>query len=480
MKQVRRIVMWTVVGAVALLGILSIIGAFVGVQHAISLFNSIPLAVFWVFLAALCISGFVFFKRLRSSPGLLAAHLAPVLILVGAIHGSDAGHALEKRFLGTRRIPSGYMRVYEGHMTNVVRDNDGKEIGKLSFNIGLKDFWIEYYEAEERPWLLGVDAPPAAGHDGRHGEVIDWAVGQEMDIPLTDFRLKVLQYLPGAQPTFAADAEAKLEITEKGGKKTVIPGKLGQEVSLENPKSTLRIVQVFSHLVVQADHKVVDLPGSRANPALKVELDRPDGKADHRYAYSGGLRSTHGQEKDGLELRYVLPEPTSAEPDPESQLPAMEVLVSRGKETLHAWLLARGLDQRVVLSLAPLIHADPREEQPCPEHEKHVHDPNAYLIMLRRQDPIKDYKSRLVVQDEGQQIAEKDIEVNDPLHYGGYHFYQASYDVERGQYTTLRVKSDLGLWPVYSGFFLLCAGTFWLFWVQPAWVYLTKRGDHGD
>ena len=73
--------------------------------------------------------------------------------------------------------------------------------------------------------------------------------------------------------------------------------------------------------------------------------------------------------------------------------------------------------------------------------------------------------------------------MNYPLYYGGYHFYQISYDDKAyrlSPYTILSVSSDSGLSLVYTGFVLLIAGTFWLFWFKPAWVYFTKRRDNGD
>jgi ABC-type transport system involved in cytochrome c biogenesis permease subunit len=91
--------------------------------------------------------------------------------------------------------------------------------------------------------------------------------------------------------------------------------------------------------------------------------------------------------------------------------------------------------------------------------------------MVAREGAILDYKSRLVVFEDKRPVTEKVIEVNDPLHHGGYHFYQHSYDAKNEQYTVLFVKSDSGLWPVYAGFALLCAGTFWLMWV--------RRGEKG-
>ncbi len=71
---------------------------------------------------------------------------------------------------------------------------------------------------------------------------------------------------------------------------------------------------------------------------------------------------------------------------------------------------------------------------------------------------IKDYKSALVVTVDGKDVASKTIEVNKPLHYGGYHFYQYDYDHDSGSYTVLSVVSDSGLNLIYAGFATLFAG----------------------
>ncbi|MDP7289817.1 MAG: cytochrome c biogenesis protein ResB, partial [Phycisphaerae bacterium] len=392
--------------------------------------------------------------------------------LAGAICGSDSGHALAKKFLGTNRVPSGYMRIYENHSTSTVRNREGQEIGKLSFRIGLKDFWIEHYYEESVPWLLGVDAAPAGSGHARRQKVIDWAVGRQTQIPFVELTVEVLQYLASARP-------ALLEITQIDGEKIIIPAEVGREVPLKNSKGSLRIAQVFSHLIVQPGGKVTDLPDSNANPALKIEFDRPGKEKSHLYVYARQFHM-HGQQPDGVKLQY-LPKADST-----SVLPAMEVLVGDGDKQLRAWLMGRDLDRAVSLSLTPLLGAatQPAEKEashkPHPGHEEHARDRNTYLVMARRSTPIKDYKSRLAVFDEDNEVAEKDIEVNDPLYYGGYHFYQHSYDDQHGQYTVLFVKSDTGLWSVYAGFFLLCAGVFWLFWIQPAWAYLIRRRDYGS
>jgi cytochrome c biogenesis protein ResB len=79
---------------------------------------------------------------------------------------------------------------------------------------------------------------------------------------------------------------------------------------------------------------------------------------------------------------------------------------------------------------------------------------------------IRDYFSEVVVIENEKEVAGKVIEVNHPLHYGGYHFYQDSYDSQAGKYTILSVTSDSGLYVVYGGYWLLCSGVLWQFWFR--------------
>ncbi len=94
---------------------------------------------------------------------------------------------------------------------------------------------------------------------------------------------------------------------------------------------------------------------------------------------------------------------------------------------------------------------------------------------------IRDYISDVEVVENEKVAANKMIEVNHPLYYGGYHFFQYSYDWENGQYTILLVTSDSGLYIVYSGYWLLCLGVFWRFWLGGMADYIksknVKRGQ---
>jgi hypothetical protein len=79
---------------------------------------------------------------------------------------------------------------------------------------------------------------------------------------------------------------------------------------------------------------------------------------------------------------------------------------------------------------------------------------------------IKDFLSDVEVVKDNKVIMRKSIEVNKPLHYGGYLFYQQGYDSDAGRYTILGVTSDKGLGIVFLGYILLCIGVFWQFWLR--------------
>jgi len=79
---------------------------------------------------------------------------------------------------------------------------------------------------------------------------------------------------------------------------------------------------------------------------------------------------------------------------------------------------------------------------------------------------LKQTSSDIEIVKDNQTIKTATIEVNRPLHFGGYHFYQFNYDAAAGQFTVLGVVSDTGLYVVYAGYALLCGGIFWHLWLR--------------
>jgi hypothetical protein len=105
-------------------------------------------------------------------------------------------------------------------------------------------------------------------------------------------------------------------------------------------------------------------------------------------------------------------------------------------------------------------------------------EPVDFDLRYQRTQPraVKDYVSEVEVVKDGQVVATKAIEVNHPLHYGGYHLYQYQIDQdEAGQYTVLQVVSGSGLNLVYGGYLMLAGGAFWHFWGRRALAALKMR-----
>lgn len=91
-----------------------------------------------------------------------------------------------------------------------------------------------------------------------------------------------------------------------------------------------------------------------------------------------------------------------------------------------------------------------------------IHD-GGELSMFYQRD-IKDYISVVRIFAGERQWGSFAIEVNKPLVFMGYHFFQTGYDEDMGRYTVLTVKSASGLNLVYAGLLLVTAATFWHFY----------------
>jgi len=471
MRFLRRILVLTTLELTVLITVLSIVGAFLGVESARSLFNSIPLALVWIAFTLLLVVGLVVYRSLNMSVGLLAIHAGPILILTGAMAGSVRGHEVAESRFGRERIPSGYMQIFEGEASRTVHDEEGREIGRLPFELVLEDFDIDYYGGDQS-WSLEVEAPFSDRGEEVRAVEIEWSEGMEVELPFVRSTLKVLRYLPSARPAREGGDARVLEVVEASGARRLVPAEAGREVRLEAPLAKLTVEQVFSHLLVR-DGEVVDVEGMGRNPAVKVSIEGEDGTRSQRYVFASGMMG-HGQEDDGLALRYLVRSAASAEPDPATGLPAMEVSIREedGRET-RRWLIAQSRSRPVVLPLGPLPDAASAMDRRGMPH-------GAFLLLTPRRATVRQFTSTVEVRGNGVEPLRRDVRVNGPLHFGGYHFYQHSYDSQNERYTVLAVKSDAGLAFVYAGFVALCCGMFWLCWIRPAIRHFSKERASGN
>lgn len=456
---------WAGLVAIALLAGVSVVGAFLAPGRMRAALNSPQGAVLVFLLAGLLVARLLRFKTVVRSPWLLPVYLGPLLILLGAMYGSEVGHEVARRFLRGSKVSRGYMFIPEGSESSDILDTDlSRRIGKLPFNLRLHDSRIDYYQPRDSRWDLVVLAP-SAGDDPQtitiRREQIEWALGEEASVPSIGAAVRVLSYLEGARPVFAEGAEPLLEVIGADGQVARIRAEAGRQVSVKEPEATVRVMEV-----IEALQQAAWLP-SWVDTALKVEVERADGAAVIVYVVPSP--GTQSKGPDGLKLRYILPKPIGAEADPDAGVPAMEILVTYGGRQIHEWLIARKDRGYVELSLE-----GPRRERG--DDEGTYADVPPSLVLVEPTAQVRDYKSDIEVVERGEAVARKVIGVNRPLHYGGYHLYEHSFDHPPGQFAVLLVTSDSGLWLVYAGFGLLCLGVFWWCWAKPAYAYLTRRG----
>lgn len=435
MRQVRVLVLVSAVAATLLLALLCVAGAFRGAERAQELFNSVPLLAFWALWAALLGVTIIGSPRLWKAPARLAMHAAPLLILAGGFLNSDRGHAFARRFLGSDKVARGYLVLAEGQAGDTLfEDVHGGHAGVLPFTVALREFFIERYDPTETAgdllvWYVRRGEKPSQ-------RVVAWRPGEVIDLPEA-VRFRVRRYYTHAVGR-SIDGRARVEAVDASGARVTLPADAGASATLPGTKTTVRIVELFGNLGVEAREgekpAYFERPGPGRNPAVVVEVVPPDGPG--RRALLLERVPMHGQ-APGVHLRLLPGVETLAEM-PEGGA-AVEVEVTQGeREERHA-LHPDPLTGMAVLSL-------PTQEV----------DSTLAVYLIEPDRPVKRYRS--VVEIPGATPVRAAVEVNHPFHYRGYHFYQHSWEPTTPPTSVLRVASDSGLVLVYAGFVLLAAG----------------------
>lgn len=376
MKIIRSLINWSVLLLILLLIIFSVYGAFIGADRAQAFFNTIPLIIYWILFIVLLCLGFVFFKRLLKSPSLLFIHLGSIIVIFGAMWGSQGGHQLQKKIFNNDKLRTGNLIIYEGMSENrVLRKN-------VYLNFVINEGKLEFYENDKKSLSFLKD------DDER-------LFSLPFHIKLNDFRIEYYD-----QP--------RLLVRDLHGKQMLFEDlKVGAKYDLGN-NSQLIIKEIFSNLKLKQEGdkmQAYDDLGPGSNPAIKTMILNNDGTEEELIAFAD--YSGHMGNSKKFSMQYLL----------------------------------SGM--------------------------------------------IKDYFSDVQVIDDGKVVMEKSIQVNDPLYYGGYHFYQHQYDQKGEKYTVLSVFSDSGLYLVYAGYLLLMIGIIWLMWILPLLANRNnlekqKRDKHGN
>lgn len=485
MNPLRRMLLWLTLLLTIALIVLSGYGAVLGAEKARDLFNSTPLVLYWILLATLLAAGFVTFPRLIRSPGRLGVHLGALLVLVGAMMNSVKGHALLDRYFKLDKIPVGQMVIYQGQESDLLLGDRGQPIAQLPFTLRLQEFSIKYYPADDPRWLL-VSETVCPEHGQAERKLMEWRQGQPVPMSCTDITVTVLEYLPRAALVYPQGAENRLEVLYDG-QRAGIPAEAGQEVTAPGTTIRVRVEEIVQHPAM-----------GEAGPSqvLKARVLHPGGQDEQIKILHG--RPAHSRQDEKLFLVFRGPQPIAARADESSQTPAMRVRLARAGRSTEAWLLPLPKADHDMIDVNALLPAttapatagstatttaDPVATAPADAHgtaDEHAaengHSDTALLYIFQPVGEIRKYLADISVVEDGKTVHKQILAVNQPMHYGGYHFYQDRYDSQGLRYTVLLVRSDTGLYVVWTGFILMCAGVFWSFWFMPAVSAMRKRG----
>ncbi len=438
-KNSSEIFKWAFLSIAALFLVLSVAAAFLGAERAESFFTSPVMVVLWAVFILASALGAALLKSSGAHPGVIVMHVGLYLVLSGAVVGSERARFLSDRFREAGGIHSGYMLLRKGEPESLVMDDDViTPAGELPFSLRLEEFRVEYYEPEDENWRLWVEVYEICEREGRQRLRFllnpDWEKNKEFSVPGTGIIIKAVEYIQRARPVYERAPE--LWFVCGSSESFSIPAEAGSEIELESPRARVRINDIL-------ENSAATSPGGSR---MEIEVERGGAAAGifhiaPGYDYAGIV--------EGLKLRYVVPGPSGAKRDGDSERPAMRIAYIRGGESEEKWLIPPS-NRPYALNVS--------EHQAGDEAGEGLIRLNTYLVEPERR--ARSYKSKVAVEENGEEVKRKVIRVNEPLYYGGYHFYQDSYDTESGLFTVLYVRSSAGLKIVYAGFIVLCAGAF--------------------
>jgi len=220
--------------------------------------------------------------------------------------------------------------------------------------------------------------------------------------------------------------------------------------------------------------------GPDAQPMAVIEVLTPQGQVT---AYTPATRAQmQDPDRGGIVARYIPPDDPVKQKGLQRPRVTFEVKrgIHRGERTVTI-LKKRGPRTVRLAFLYGPFHEKPKTDEQIAENTKTLEaweEANSPRIYVNDEPPQKELISDLVIRRNGRVVARKSIEMNHPLHYGGYHISQADPDYANQAWTALTIKSDSGWTIVLAGMILLMAGTFLHFWFEPIWKARRRRGSN--
>lgn len=104
------------------------------------------------------------------------------------------------------------------------------------------------------------------------------------------------------------------------------------------------------------------------------------------------------------------------------------------------------------------VSGHPQTVSVTPREPLRLSEDNVLVLAPKGGDTVRDYVSLLSVTTEGHKVLSSTVEVNHPLTYRGFSFFQSDYRPEDLTFSGFQVVRDPGLWLIYLGLILNASG----------------------
>lgn len=363
--------------------------------------------------------------------GLLATHVAVLVILVGGLIGALRGH-------------KGMVHLQVGD-TKAEFEQDGRrgmpgETLPLGFGLRLDKFELDHYQPEYNAYTYGKDTQGEYRMLASDKPKVGGRVGLS---PQGGPTVVVKQVLQNA---VRRNLDARHVLLFEGSAEQVV--QVGQTVQLAD--GTVALIEDYlpDFTYDTSGHKAISRSTEPNNPVLAVRIARTQqelaaatprylfGRADMREMMGQGGHGKAGPVGYRHERTGVQGEGADwIEGSAGASNPALVVEIARPGSAAETAVLLAGGREPIELGAGRV------------------------LVFEEKPNSIKNYRSTLSVIRDGRVVQTQVIRVNQQLTIGTTDLYQANYDPENPNYSGIQVVQDPGLAIVVAGLWILLLGT---------------------
>jgi hypothetical protein len=372
-------------------------------------------------------------------------------------------------------------------------ENAEYPIKKAHGTLKILKFFPDYAVREvAKPADTGPAAVKVMLHKGEHSQeafFFDTAGDDRFLLPNQQGMIVFKWDMP-KNPSAAVSEQKLLTATFPDGTHRLIPVQEGKTYPF-TADSTVKIGRFIpSFSIDQKSKQIVSAGSSPDNPAIELIFsDKKTGKTTTQWAFANFPDFTHGKTLPGnATIRFTFVPTLKGKP--------IYIISANGRyeKTENGKTFEKGKLENNRLTVGNLIfefsdfmpHAEKSKEelnrsdnpnnpvariQWIQNGQKETRDLAASdktatfmdngrvaLLLRNKDDTPKAYRSYVSVLKDGKVVLKKKVQVNSPLAYGGYYFYQSNYNPKDPTYSGISVVRDPGVYIVFLGFLLLTIG----------------------